>query len=79
MKTVTAEEAVEDFARVLADVEHGEEVVISRHGSAVARVLPSAGRPSVRPKVGSMLDAPMEVPVEALRPLSPDELRQWGL
>ncbi len=79
MKTVTAEEAVKDFARVLAAVEHGEEIAISRKGATVARLLPSTPWRGARPKVGTVVDEPMDVPADALRALSGAELAQWGL
>jgi len=40
MHCVNVREARERISRLLVDVEHGEEVVISRHGKPVARLAP---------------------------------------
>jgi len=40
MHRVNVREARERISRLLAEVEHGEEVVISRHGKPVARLAP---------------------------------------
>ena len=40
MHTVNVREARERISRLLAEVERGEEVVISRHGKPVARLAP---------------------------------------
>ncbi len=64
MRRVNVREARERISRLLAEVERGEEVVISRHGRPVARLAPikreprfsdrSAFRASLRPgKTGS--------------------------
>lgn len=40
MKTVTAREANQKFSQLLASVDQGEEVVITRRGVPVARLVP---------------------------------------
>ena len=40
MKRVTAREANQKFSKLLADVADGHEVVITRHGKPVARLVP---------------------------------------
>ncbi len=40
MKTVTAREANQKFSQLLASVDKGEEVVITRRGVPVARLVP---------------------------------------
>jgi prevent-host-death family protein len=40
MKTVSARDANQSFSKLLADVESGEEVVITKHGLPVARLIP---------------------------------------
>jgi prevent-host-death family protein len=40
MKTVTAREANQGFSALLAEVEAGEEVVVTKHGRPVARLVP---------------------------------------
>ena len=44
MKTVGSYEAKTHLSRLLQEVENGEEVVITRHGKAVARLVPAAQR-----------------------------------
>jgi prevent-host-death family protein len=43
MKTVSARDANQHFSKLLADVEAGEEVVITRRGRAVARLVRHSG------------------------------------
>ncbi len=40
MRSVSAREANQGFSRLLAQVAKGEEVVITRHGKPVARLVP---------------------------------------
>lgn len=40
MKSVSVVEAKSRFSALLADVEAGEEVVVTRHGKVVARMVP---------------------------------------
>ena len=44
MKTVGSYEAKTHLSRLLEEVENGEEVVITRHGKAVARLVPASQR-----------------------------------
>jgi prevent-host-death family protein len=44
MKTVQASEAKTHLPRLLDAVERGETIVITRHGRAIARLVPEAGR-----------------------------------
>jgi prevent-host-death family protein len=41
-REVQASEAKTHFARLLDDVERGETIVITRHGQAIARIVPEA-------------------------------------
>jgi prevent-host-death family protein len=43
-KTVTLRDANQQFARCIREVEAGEEFVIKRNGTPVARLVPIAGR-----------------------------------
>jgi len=47
-KQVTATDAKAGILRLLDDVEAGEEVEITRHGRAVARLVPAAGARSLK-------------------------------
>jgi prevent-host-death family protein len=40
MKTIQASEAKTHFLRILDKVEKGESVTVSRHGKAIARIVP---------------------------------------
>ena len=48
MATVTAFEAKTRFGQLLARVARGEEIVITRHEKAVARLIPEGGTSSKR-------------------------------
>jgi prevent-host-death family protein len=51
MKTVSARDANQHFSKLLAEVESGEEVIITRRGRPVARLVRQAGpSPSDREK-----------------------------
>ena len=42
MIAVTATQAARNFANILDQVERGETIVITRHGQAIARIVPEA-------------------------------------
>ena len=44
MREVQASEAKTHLARLLDEVEHGETIVITRHGRPIARLIPEANR-----------------------------------
>lgn len=44
MKTVGTYEAKTHLTKLLEEVEHGAEVVITRHGKAIARLVPATER-----------------------------------
>lgn len=48
MKSVNVHEAKTHLSKLLAEVERGEEIVISRGGKPVARLLPFEPRPAKR-------------------------------
>ena len=78
MKIVATNEAKTHLSSLLQLVSQGETVVISRGRKPLAKLVPY-DLPANRPKVGDMLDQPFPVSAEALRPLSQEELRTWGL
>lgn len=43
-KTVTLRDANQNFARYVREVESGHELVITRHGVPVAKLIPAGGR-----------------------------------
>ncbi len=48
-KTITLREANQRFARCVRDVEAGEEYIITRNGTPVARLVPVVGRRMLSP------------------------------
>ncbi|HRW59797.1 MAG TPA: type II toxin-antitoxin system prevent-host-death family antitoxin [Defluviicoccus sp.] len=44
MRAVQASDAKARLAQLLDDVERGETIIITRHGRAIARIVPDAGR-----------------------------------
>jgi len=44
MKTISVVEAKSRFSALLADVEAGEEIAVTRHGKVVARLVPDRPR-----------------------------------
>jgi len=70
MRTVQIVEAKARFSALLAAVEAGEEIAITRHGKVVARIVPDTPRMAAdlfRPfwdEDGIDLEAPADVPPE---------------
>jgi len=66
MRTIRINEAETSFSALLAAVETGEEVAITRHGRVVARLLPGTRRsatPPPRPRWGEARMALEDQPV----------------
>jgi prevent-host-death family protein len=49
-KTISLRAANQGFARCIRDVEAGEEYVVTRNGTPVARIVPIAGRQVLTPE-----------------------------
>lgn len=79
MKTITTHEAKTHLSRYLAEVEGGEEIVIARGKTPVAKLVPIPPEPKTRPKVGEHLGPVIEIPDSAFAPLTEEELEEWGL
>jgi prevent-host-death family protein len=74
MSTVSVEQAQEDFGDLLARVEEGEEVVITRAGRAVAKLVAYG----VRGKRGfGSLKGRTKLDDSFFDPLPEEELRAW--
>jgi prevent-host-death family protein len=54
MKHVTAREANQRFSKLLAEVAAGGEVVITRHGKPVARLVPVVGATQSRQRAAAV-------------------------
>ena len=80
MKTVSARDANQHFSRLLADVEAGEEVVITRRGRPVARLVRDTGMsPEDREKALQELRKIMERGVRFEGPpMTRDEMHERG-
>lgn len=69
---VGVHEAKTHLSALLAEVEQGQEVVIARGGTPVAKIVP------LRPPGGRELGfVPYQVPASFFDPLPEDELRAW--
>ena len=80
MTTVSTHEAKTHLSRYLAEVEQGKQIVIMRGQKPVARLVPYCmGMPRQRPMVGETLGPRQRVPDEAVRALTADELKTWGI
>ena len=80
MRTITTLEAKTHLSRYLAAVESGEQIIIARGRKPVAQLVPlTDARTVARPKVGQMAGPGFEVPDEAVGPLKPQDLEDWGL
>jgi antitoxin (DNA-binding transcriptional repressor) of toxin-antitoxin stability system len=79
-KTVSTHEAKTHLARLLAEVEAGEEFVICRGKTPAARLVSTSRKPARRrPKVGTLTSAPVRYTQDAFLPLTDEELKAWGL
>ena len=71
MKTITARDANQNFSKVLAEVERGETVLISKNGKTVAEMRPRADDPRQDPvwraNYERMLDLMRQTPATGYR------------
>ena len=74
METVNVHEAKTHLSRLLAQVEAGEEVIIARNGTPVARLV--AVQKRGRPKFGSWKGR-IKVDDSFFDPLPEEELKLW--
>ena len=79
VKTATIHQTKTHLSRMLKEVQAGESIVILNGSTPVARL--TAFEPDVRrrPHVGTRTSAPVRYSDDAFRPLSDDDLREWGL
>lgn len=76
MSTVNMHEAKTHFSKLVARVESGEEIIIARDGTPVARLLPIEP-PSSR-RVPGRDRGLFEVPEDFDAPLPPEVLEEFG-
>ena len=74
MKHVQASEAKAKFSELLNQVEHGETIVITRHGKVIARLTPPAGENAdkVRNAVRELKELRKDV-----KPATVEEILAW--
>lgn len=78
MTTITTHQAKAHFHHYLEKMEAGDEFVITRGKSPIAKLVPmerAGARP--RPSAGDILGEPFEFPLAAFAPLTDDELKKW--
>lgn len=74
MPIVNVHQAKTHLSRLLVQVEAGEDVVISRRGEPVARLVGCKARSKRQPDV---LKGKLTIPDEFFDPLPEEELREW--
>jgi prevent-host-death family protein len=80
VKSVTTHEAKTQLSRLLAEVEAGEEIVIRRGETPVAKLTAVKGRARrTRPRVGTITSNPIRWSSDAFEPLDAEELKHWGI
>jgi prevent-host-death family protein len=80
MTSIATHEAKTHLSKYLDRVQHGETIIITRGRKPMAKLVPFDEPPPVNiPKVGEMLDKPVEVPASAFAPMEADDLSEWGL
>jgi len=80
MEKVTTHEAKTNLSQLLSRVLQGEEIVIYRGSNPIARLVPNLNTEVPRrPKVGAVTSGPVVWSDDAFAPLTPDELRDWGI
>jgi prevent-host-death family protein len=80
VKRVTTHEAKTHLSRLLAEVEKGEEIIVCRGNTPVARLLPmSRKQVRRRPHVGTVTSEAVLIANDAFAPLTETELEVWGV
>jgi prevent-host-death family protein len=80
MRSVSAREANQQFSRILAEAEGGEEVVITRRGEPVATLVPYRA-PETTPERQAAIERALArleqgLPLGMTRPLTRDEMHE---
>lgn len=79
MRTITVNEAQLELPQVLDEVEAVGEVLIISGQKDVSRLVRVVDAPLPRARTGLIRGLPFHVPDAAFAPLSPEELKKWGL
>jgi prevent-host-death family protein len=75
---VTVHQAKTQLSKLIAAAEAGEEVIIARGDTPVAKLVPleAAGK---APRRAGRLKGQFEIAPDAFAPMSEEELRDWGM
>ena len=80
MIQATIHQAKTHLSRLLKEVQRGETVIILRGETPVARLVPVEEAPrELRPRIGEVTAAGVSWAEDAFRPLTDDELKEWGI
>lgn len=81
MKKVTTHEAKTHLSRLLTRVLAGEQILICRGDVPIARLVPATPprHRKLRPSVGTVTSGPIHYTPDAFRPMTGEELDEWGL
>ena len=79
MKTATILQTKTHLSRMLKEVQAGETIVILNGSTPVARLTAVERDVNRRPQVGTRTSAPVRYSADAFRPLSDEDLWEWGL
>ena len=79
VKTATIHQTKTHLSRLLKEVQAGETIVILNGSTPVARLIAFDRDARRRPRVGTRTSAPVRYTDDAFRPLSDEDLREWGL
>jgi prevent-host-death family protein len=74
MREIQASEAKTHLPKLLDAVERGETIIITRHGRAIARVIPEVGRRQA--EIEQAMDS-MRAIRRKKKPISIDEILAW--
>ncbi len=79
MKTATTHQAKTHLSRLLKEVQTGETIVILSGNVPVAQLIAVEPSSVKRPKVGTHTSEPVRYKEDSFRPLTDEELEEWGL
>ena len=77
LKQVNVHQAKTQLSKLLADVEKGEEIVVARNGTPVAKLIPFPKPAKKRMRVGNWKGRITMSP-DWDAPLTEEELKDWG-
>jgi prevent-host-death family protein len=80
MLSVTTHEAKTHLSKLLKQIQEGEEIIIKRGDTPVAKLVPiTKHQTAAKPTVGTVTSSSITLSEDAFFPLSDEELKEWGL